>query len=473
MYLNKDSLLTSVSTASLVNGNTLFWNGTNWTNSSFSGDFTTTNAGVATLATVNSNTGSFGSGTSVPILTVNAKGQVTAVSSSSITPAGIGAVATTAVGAANGVASLDSGGKVPTAQLPESVLGAMSYQGTWNATTNSPSIPSAASGNKGYYYKVSVAGTTSVDGTTDWQVGDWIVSNGTSWDKIDNSELVTSVFGRTGAITAQTGDYTVSQITGAAPLASPTFTGTVTLPTGTVGVTQTAGNNSTSISTTAYVDTGLALKANLASPTFTGTPTLPTGTIAVTQSSGDNTTAIATTAFVKSQNYITSAGAPVQSVAGRTGAVTLAVADVSDAAPLASPALTGTPTAPTASANTNNTQIATTAYTDAAVSALDYTKAKSVSVITAVGAVTVTTGMNIVILNKTSGAATTVNLPSGSSSGTGKMFVVKDGKGDAATNNITVTPNGGDTIDGGSTYVLNTNYEAATFIWNGTQWNII
>jgi len=43
--------------------------------------------------------------------------------------------------------------------------------------------------------------------------------------------------------------------------------------------------------------TALNLKANLASPTFTGTPTLPTGTIATTQSAGNSTTAIATTAF--------------------------------------------------------------------------------------------------------------------------------------------------------------------------------
>lgn len=60
--------------------------------------------------------------------------------------------------------------------------------------------------------------------------------------------------------------------------------------------------------------------------------------------------------------------ADVTSVAGRTGAVTLAVADVSDAAPLASPALTGTPTAPTASVSTNTTQIATTAFTISQIS---------------------------------------------------------------------------------------------------------
>jgi hypothetical protein len=63
--------------------------------------------------------------------------------------------------------------------------------------------------------------------------------------------------------------------------------------------------------------------------------------------------------------YLTSA--PVASVAGKTGVVTLVAADVSGAAPLASPALTGTPTAPTATGGTNTTQIATTAFVTAAI----------------------------------------------------------------------------------------------------------
>lgn len=83
-----------------------------------------------------------------------------------------------------------------------------------------------------------------------------------------------------------------------ANLASPTFTGTPTLPTGTIGVTQVAGNNTTALATTAFVTTADNLKANLASPTFTGTPTLPTGTIAVTQAAADSSTKVATTAFV-------------------------------------------------------------------------------------------------------------------------------------------------------------------------------
>jgi hypothetical protein len=47
------------------------------------------------------------------------------------------------------------------------------------------------------------------------------------------------------------------------------------------------------------IQTAVATKADLASPTFTGTPTLPTGTIATTQSSGNSSTALATTAFVQ------------------------------------------------------------------------------------------------------------------------------------------------------------------------------
>lgn len=83
-----------------------------------------------------------------------------------------------------------------------------------------------------------------------------------------------------------------------APLASPAFTGTPSLPTGTTGVTQSALDGSTKLATTLYVDTADALKAPLASPTFTGTPSLPTGTTGVTQTAADSTTKLATTAFV-------------------------------------------------------------------------------------------------------------------------------------------------------------------------------
>jgi len=104
---------------------------------------------------------------------------------------------------ANGVATLDAGGKVPVSELPAAVLGALSYQGTWDASTNTPTLTSSV-GTKGYYYVVSVAGNTNLNGITDWLVGDWAVYNGTVWQKVDNTETVTSVNGQTGAVVLTT-----------------------------------------------------------------------------------------------------------------------------------------------------------------------------------------------------------------------------------------------------------------------------
>ncbi len=103
---------------------------------------------------------------------------------------------------------------------------------------------------------------------------------------------------------------------------------------------------------------GEAMKdlAPLDSPALTGAPTAPTPDLA------DNSDAIATTAYVQGHGYVTAATAPVTSVAGKTGAVALDVADVSGTAPLASPVLTGDPRAPTPSAGDNDTSIATTAF---------------------------------------------------------------------------------------------------------------
>ncbi len=93
-----------------------------------------------------------------------------------------------------------------------------------------------------------------------------------------------------------------------------------------------------------------------------------------------------------------------------------------------------------------------------------------VRVVTAAGAVTVAVTDQVVVVNKTTGAATTVNLPA--SPRTGQQFKIKDGKGDAATNNITITPAAGN-IDGAATKVISTNYGAATVVYNGTQWNAL
>jgi hypothetical protein len=86
-----------------------------------------------------------------------------------------------------------------------SVAGGLSYQGTWNATTNTPTLTSSV-GVNGYYYITDVAGSTNLNGITDWQIGDWLLFNGSVWQKIDQSNLVTSVAGRTGAVTLSNTD---------------------------------------------------------------------------------------------------------------------------------------------------------------------------------------------------------------------------------------------------------------------------
>jgi hypothetical protein len=197
-----------------------------------------------------------------------------------------------------------------------------------------------------------------------------------------------------------------------ANLSSPTLTGTPLAP------TATAGTNNTQIATTAYADaavaalvdgapallntlnelaaainddasftttitTSIGLKAPIDSPTFTGTVTLPLGTV----TSGmilDGTIATADIA----DSAITSAkiadGTIVDADINASAAIAQSkvanlTTDLGLKAPLASPDLTGTPTAPTAAANTNTTQIATTAFAkaeaDAAQSAAEATAA--------------------------------------------------------------------------------------------------
>lgn len=113
-------------------------------------------------------------------------------------------------GASNGVATLDGGGKIPSSQLPNSV---MEYKGNWNASTNTPTLADGT-GNAGDVYRASVAGTTNFgSGPIVFAVGDFAVYSGSIWEKSINSNEVVSVFGRKGVVISANGDYTASQVT--------------------------------------------------------------------------------------------------------------------------------------------------------------------------------------------------------------------------------------------------------------------
>ena len=104
----------------------------------------------------------------------------------------------------------------------------LSYKGTWNASTNSPTLASGT-GTAGWYYIVSTAGSTNLDGITDWQSGDWLIFNGSVWQKIDQSWAqtgansdITSLSGITGGIS--TADYVTFDTS---PSSTPTTPGTL------------------------------------------------------------------------------------------------------------------------------------------------------------------------------------------------------------------------------------------------------
>ena len=107
------------------------------------------------------------------------------------------------------------------------------FQGTWNAATNTPTLTSG-SGTTGNFYIVSVAGSTNLDGITDWKVGDWAVfiEQGASdqWEKIDNSSVLDG-FGTGGSVAGWAGSGTSNTLTNA-PITfsgnNTTFAGSIT-----------------------------------------------------------------------------------------------------------------------------------------------------------------------------------------------------------------------------------------------------
>lgn len=115
-------------------------------------------------------------------------------------------------GAANGVVPLNSSSKIDESYLPASLTGGVSFQGAYDVASNSPTLAAASSSNTGYYYIASTAGTTTYNSIT-LAVGDWLISDGSSWSKISGGSSVSSVFGRTGAILPVSGDYNTGLVT--------------------------------------------------------------------------------------------------------------------------------------------------------------------------------------------------------------------------------------------------------------------
>ena len=182
-------------------------------------------------------------------------------------------------------------------------IGALNYKGTWNASTNTPALASGV-GTKGDYYVVSVAGTTTLDGISNWGVGDWVAFNGSTWQRVEGGADLN------GVNLSVTGTTTLSGLTASTALAldasknvvSVTNTGSgnnvlatspsITSPTFATDTTHSYLTASAAVATDAnkklvsVTNTGTGNNVLATSPTFSGSPKLGTKTVPATITGG-------------------------------------------------------------------------------------------------------------------------------------------------------------------------------------------
>ena len=267
-------------TASTTNALTI---GTGLSGTSFNG------SSPVTIAIANSGVtaGTYGSSSVIPVLTVNAQGQVTSISTQ----------------ASN----------------------APAYQGTWNANTNSPTLTSSV-GTSGYYYVVTTAGNTTLNGVSGWNIGDWAIFSNGAWQKIPGSttESFTNLITTNLQVGGLTGFVYANNTTGYATAATTaqllSLLGTTPVANGGTGLTSlTAGSLVYGNGTSAYNTLAIGTNGQILTSSGTAPQWSTLSGVAVTTFSGGTTGLTPATA---TSGAITLGGTLVVGNGG-TGVVTL------------------------------------------------------------------------------------------------------------------------------------------------------
>jgi len=196
-------------------------------------------------------------------------------------------------------------------------LGALVYQGTWDASANNPTLTSSV-GTKGNYYVVSVAGTTTLNGISSWSVGDWAVFNGSVWQKVDGgtseSFVNLTVTGTANIATGNVVNMTSSNVTITGGTENAVTYTNVTISSGNITVTNdnvAYSNISTALRTqslTGYLY-GNANTGNVTASTsipvanVTGAVSSVTGTLPISSSGGTTPAISLNTSGVTAASY--------------------------------------------------------------------------------------------------------------------------------------------------------------------------
>jgi hypothetical protein len=207
-------------------------------------------------------------------------------------------------------------------------LGALVYQGTWDASANNPTLTSSV-GTNGNYYVVSVAGTTTLNGISSWSVGDWAVFNGSVWQKVDGgtseSFVNLTVTGTANIATGNVVNMTSSNVTITGGTENAVTYTNVTISSGNVTVTNdnvSYSNISTALRTQSL--TGY-LYGNANTGNVTASTSIPVANVTGAVSSVTGTSPISSSGGTTPAISLNTSGVTAASYGGAANSATITV----------------------------------------------------------------------------------------------------------------------------------------------------